>query len=73
MLGLRVGASVPTPKATIPDQIVTEVLSFGLVTRLDRVTEELLVEAYETPDRPWIAAMFFAGFLLLLSPEDLLA
>lgn len=42
------------------------VLAFGAAALLYLVTEELLVEAHETPDTPWVTATFFAGFLLLL-------
>ena len=73
MLLLPFGAVLATPVATMPDAIVTGFLSFGLIALLYLVTEELLVEAHETPDRPWVTAMFFAGFLLLLSLEEFLA
>ena len=36
------------------------------------VTEELLIEAHETPDRPWVTAMFFVGFLALLLLEEVI-
>ena len=42
------------------------VLSFGIAALLYLVTEELLVEAHETPETPATTAMFFLGFLLLL-------
>ncbi len=42
------------------------VLSFGLAALLFLVTEELLVEAHEVPETPFITALFFAGFLLFL-------
>ena len=45
-------------------------IQMSLFALLYLVTEELLVEAHETPDRPWVAAMFFAGFLLLLLLEE---
>ena len=35
------------------------------------VTEELLVEAHESPDTPLISSMFFIGFLGLLLLEEL--
>ena len=41
-------------------------LAFGLAALLYLVTEELLVEAHAVPERPWITAMFFAGFVLFL-------
>ena len=73
MLLLPLGAVLATPVAMMPDVIVTGFLAFGLIALLYLVTEELLVEAHETPDRPWVTAMFFAGFLLLLSLEEILA
>jgi ZIP family zinc transporter len=36
------------------------------------VTEELLVEAHERPDTAFISAMFFVGFLALLTIEEIL-
>lgn len=69
---LPVGAIVASPVAALPAQYVTGFLSFGLIALLYLVTEELLVEAHETPDRPWVTAMFFVGFLLLLSLEEMI-
>ena len=45
------------------------VLSFGAAALLYLVTEELLVEAHETPDTPLITAAFFVGFLVLFVIE----
>lgn len=73
MLLLPVGAIIATSVAAMPDAIVTGFLAFGLIALLYLVTEELLVEAHETPDRPWVTAMFFTGFLLLLLLEEILA
>lgn len=42
------------------------VLAFGIAALLYLVTEELLVEAHESPDEPIEVAGFFAGFLLIL-------
>lgn len=42
------------------------VLSFGCAALLYLVTEELLVDAHESPDSTGATAMFFAGFLLFL-------
>ena len=42
------------------------VLSFGCAALLFLVTEELLVEAHETPETLGATAMFFLGFLLFL-------
>ncbi|WP_232022067.1 ZIP family metal transporter [Mycobacterium basiliense] len=47
--------------------VVTLVLAFAAAALLWLVVEELLVEAHEVDERPWMAVMFFAGFLLLYS------
>ncbi|QUR66065.1 ZIP family metal transporter [Mycobacterium spongiae] len=47
--------------------VLTFVLAFAAAALLWLVVEELLVEAHETPERPWMAVMFFAGFLILYS------
>ena len=73
MLLLPAGALLASPVAAMPEAIVTGFLAFGLIALLYLVTEELLVEAHKTPDRPWVTAMFFVGFLLLLLLEELLA
>lgn len=73
MLLLPAGALLAAPVAAMPAPVVTGFLAFGLIALLYLVTEELLVEAHETPDRPWVTAMFFAGFLLLLTLEEFLA
>lgn len=36
------------------------------------MTEELLVEAYKTADGPWVTAMFFVGFPVLLWLEEVM-
>ena len=41
-------------------------LAFAAAALLYLVTEELLVEAHEVPEAPWMTAMFFVGFLILL-------
>ena len=70
---MPLGAAISSPVAALPPHYVTGFLSFGLIALLYLVTEELLVEAHETPDKPWVAAMFFVGFLLLLSIEEMVA
>lgn len=57
----------------LPPTIVTGFFAFGLVALLYLVTEELLVEAHETPDRPWVTALFFVGFLGLLVLDEMMA
>ncbi len=73
MLLLPAGALLAAPVAAMPAPVVTGFLAFGLIALLYLVTEELLAEAHETPDRPWVTAMFFAGFLLLLTLEEFVA
>ena len=67
---LPVGSLFATPVTALPAPAVTGFFSFGLIALLYLVTEELLVEAHETPDQPWVTAMFFAGFLVLLVLEE---
>lgn len=50
----------------LPETGLDFVLSFGLAALLFLVTEELLVEAHEGKEKPWLTAMFFVGFLLFL-------
>ena len=70
---LPLGALLGGPVATLSASIQAGFLSFGLIALLYLVTEELLVEAHETEDRPWVTAMFFAGFLLLLMLDQAIA
>lgn len=69
---LPIGAIFATPISTLPAPVLTGFFAFGLIALLYLVTEELLIEAHETPDRPWVAAMFFAGFLVLLTFEEMI-
>lgn len=50
----------------LSDRAMELVLSFGLSALLFLVTEELLVEAHEEKESPWLTATFFTGFLLFL-------
>lgn len=68
---LPVGALIAQPVALLSPVWITGFLSFGLMALLYLVTEELLVEAHEKPDSPFISAMFFVGFLALLLIEEL--
>lgn len=47
------------------------VMSFGVAALLYLVTEELLVEAHEVNETPLLTAMFFVGFVVLLTIEML--
>ena len=49
--------------------LVDAVLAFALAALLYLVTEELLVEAHEVPEKNTQTAMFFVGFILLLMIE----
>jgi zinc transporter, ZIP family len=51
------------------DMLLDAVLAFGLAALLYLVTEELLVEAHEVPETSAQTAMFFVGFILLLTIE----
>lgn len=70
---LPVGALVATPVSLLSPVIISGCLSFGLMALLYLVTEELLVEAHETPDNAFIASAFFVGFLALLAIEELMS
>lgn len=72
VLLLPLGTVLAAPVSALPGVVVTGFFAFGLVALLYLVTEELLVEAHETPDRPWVTAMFFAGFLALIVVEELM-
>jgi ZIP family zinc transporter len=70
---LPIGALLAAPIATLSPAVVKGFFAFGLIALLYLVTEELLVEAHEVPERPWITAMFFVGFLLLFLLEEAIA
>jgi ZIP family zinc transporter len=44
--------------------LMAAILGFGVSALLYLVTEELLLEAHDTPDTPLITATFFLGFLI---------
>ncbi len=69
---LPVGALIAGPVATLSPVLIASFLSFGLMALLYLVTEELLSEAHEQPDTPWVSAMFFVGFLALLALEEVM-
>lgn len=50
----------------VSPEILELVLSFGLAALLLLVTEELLTEAHEGPESPFLTASFFIGFLIFL-------
>lgn len=73
-LSLLVAAGALLGAALLADagpRVLTVVLAFAAAALLWLVVEELLVEAHEVPHRPWMAAMFFIGFLALFSLEGM--
>lgn len=72
MLALPLGTLLATPLTQFSGAVIAGCLSFGLMALLYLVTEELLVEAHEKPDRPWITSLFFAGFLAVLLLDQLI-
>lgn len=73
VLALPLGAVMAGSVAALPGVFLTGFFAFALMALLYLVTEELLADAHETPDRPWVAAMFFVGFLMLITLEELMA
>ena len=67
---LPFGAALGNMLQGLPDNYLAGFFAFALIALLYLVTEELLVEAHEVPETPWITAMFFVGFLLLLMIEE---
>lgn len=73
VLLMPLGVLAAAPVGFAPAPVKTGLFAFGLIALLYLVTEELLVEAHEqTEDRPWITALFFLGFLLLLLIQEML-
>lgn len=68
---LPLGILIGTPASALPLPYLTAVFAFSLIALLYLVVEELLVEAHAGPESPFIASLFFAGFLLLLVLEDM--
>ena len=70
---LPIGAAAGLPLASLSDHILAGFFAFGLVALLYLVTEELLVEAHEVSERPWVTAMLFVGFLAMLVVQEFAA
>lgn len=62
LLGAGGGAIALT---TVRPAVLDAFLAFGVAALLYLVTEELLVEAHEGPEKPVFAAMFFVGFIII--------
>ncbi|CZH59736.1 TPA: hypothetical protein JBA76_08020 [Legionella pneumophila subsp. pneumophila] len=69
-VGAALGASL---LIHLPLSITNGILSFGVAALLYLVTEELLLEAHEVRETPYITLCFFIGFLLILLLEGLAA
>lgn len=67
---LPLGSLLGAPVHTLPPFYQGIAFAFALIALLYLVTEELLVEAHEKPDSPFITSMFFVGFLGLLALES---
>jgi hypothetical protein len=67
---LSAGILIRAPASALPLPYLTAVFAFSLIALLYLGLEELLVEAHTGPDSPFIAALFFVGFLLLLVLEE---
>lgn len=61
---LLCGSAFGNTIAGISGHLIVGILGFGVAALLYLVTEELLAEAHEVEDTPFITAMFFLGFLL---------
>lgn len=72
VLFLPLGVITASPIGALPAPVVGGFLCFGLMALLYLVTEELLVDAHEAQDTPFISAMFFVGFLGLLLIEEMM-
>ncbi len=59
LLGAAVGYAVVGASGSL----LAGILGFGVASLLYLVTEELLAEAHEEPDTPFVTTTFFAGFL----------
>ena len=70
VLMLPLGMALSAPVTLLSPVVVSGFFAFGLMALLYLVTEELLIEAHETPDTAITTAMFFAGFLILLLLEE---
>lgn len=66
LMGAGLGAAVLSGASS---GTVDVVMSFGIAALLYLVVEELMVEAHEGPESPWLCATFFVGFLALLVVE----
>lgn len=57
----------------LPPAWLEGILAFGIAALLYLAGEELLTEAHETKETPWITSTFFFGFLFVMLLEDSLS
>lgn len=69
LIGAWIGAVVLN---TASGAVLDAILAFGVAALLYLVTEELLVEAHEVAESALQTAMFFVGFIALLTVEMLI-
>lgn len=69
---LPVGAALSLLLTGLSQATLSAFYAFGLIALLYLVTEELLVEAHEVEDRPFMPAAFFVGFVLLIYLDEFL-
>ena len=67
LVGAVIGVAIST---AVRGPVFVGVLAFGAAALLYLVTEELLVEAHETPETPLTTAVFFLGFIVLFLIES---
>lgn len=68
---LPIGAAAGIPVSHLPNFWIAAFFSFGLVALLYLVTEELLVEAHASPEKPWVTSLFFVGFLVIMLFDEI--
>lgn len=67
---LPIGIMLGVPAGALPPAYLTALFAFSLIALLYLVVEELLVEAHFGPESPFIASLFFVGFLMVLILEE---
>ena len=65
LLVVGAGVSITVLKGA-SDNVMELVLAFGLAALLFMVAEELLTEAHEEAESPWLTPAFFLGFVAFL-------
>jgi ZIP family zinc transporter len=71
-LMLPIGSLLALPVAVMRSPLQEGFLAFGFIALLYLIAEQVFANARDVPDKPWVAAMFFVGFLALLIVEEAL-